>query len=138
DNAGRANYNIYKSSDTATSSNESPVALQLSEINIGKSKFIYHDRSLPLLATATDFNYKGKADLVKGLFDLESHLLIQSLDVLYDNEAYVLDKKIDASLITHINTNSLAFSFEKNDILKNELPLSLKGSFNFFKKRIWY
>ncbi len=133
DNAGGANYNIYKSSDTATSSGENPVALQLSEIGINKSKFMYHDRSLPLLVIATDLNYRGKADLAKGLFDLESHLVIQSLDVLYDQEPYVLDKKINASLITHINTNSLAFSFEKNDILINELPLSLKGSFNFLK-----
>lgn len=135
DEKGNANYNIYKSTDTDTSStsSENTASLKISGIHIKKSRIIYSDRSLPLLATAKDFNYNGEADLSEGLFDLHSKIKIQSLNVSYGGEAYLLDKKIDASLITNVNTNSLAISFQKNDIKINELPLSINGTLNVLK-----
>jgi AsmA protein len=133
DEKGNANYNIYTSTDTSSATSESTASLKISGIHIKKSRVVYSDRSLPLLATASDFNYNGEADLSEGLFDLHSKIKIQSLNVSYDGESYLLDKKIDASLITNVNTNSLAFSFQKNDIKINELPLSIKGTFDVLK-----
>src|SRR5690606_29189546 len=50
---------------------------------------------------------------------------------IYDGQPYLKNKKIDANLVTQINTNSLAFIFEKNDLKINRLPLTFTGKFAF-------
>jgi AsmA protein len=135
DSAGHANYNIYKSTDTSAAppSDSSEVALKIDKISIAKSKLVYHDRSLPMEIVGEGLNYIGTGDLSKEVFDLTSNLKIDSLNFLYDGEVYVEKKKLNAQLITKINTSSLALVFEKNDLLINKLPVGFKGRFDFLK-----
>ncbi|UOE48880.1 AsmA family protein [Mucilaginibacter sp. SMC90] len=135
DSAGKANYNVYKSSppkqdnkaDTASAS------LGIEQILIDKSHLVYDDRSLPMQINARELNYKGSGDLSKDIFDLYSHVDAASVDFYYGNKAYVLKKKVNADLVTSINTKSLAFAFQKNDLLINQLPVKFKGRFEFLK-----
>lgn len=135
DSAGKANYNVYKSSppkqdnkaDTASAS------LGIEQILIDKSHLVYDDRSLPMQINARELNYKGSGDLSKDIFDLYSHVDAASVDFYYSNKAYVLNKKVNADLVTSINTKSLAFAFQKNDLLINKLPVKFKGRFEFLK-----
>ena len=63
DSAGKANYNVYKSSaqkqtdkaDTASAS------LGIEQILVEKSHLVYNDRSLPMQIAARNFNYKAAA-----------------------------------------------------------------------------
>lgn len=132
---GEPNYAIYTgSADTSkqtSSANESQ--LKIEAITIKHSKLVYDDQSLPMLIIAKDFNYKGKGDLTQAIFDLKTHVEIGSLDFSFDNTAYVIDKKINADLVTRVNTESLALLFEQNNIKINKLPLEFKGSFEFLK-----
>jgi AsmA protein len=48
-------------------------------------------------------------------------------------QPYVLNKKVNADLVTSINTKSLAFAFQKNNLLINRLPVAFKGKFEFLK-----
>ncbi|WP_330860468.1 AsmA family protein, partial [Mucilaginibacter sp.] len=135
DSAGKANYSVYKSSppkqdnkaDTASAS------LGIEQILIEKSHLVYDDRSLPMQINARELNYKGSGDLSKDIFDLYSHVDAASVDFYYGNKAYVLRKKVNADLVTSINTKSLAFAFQKNDLLINKLPVKFKGRFEFLK-----
>ena len=51
----------------------------------------------------------------------------------YDKSEYLKNKKVKADLITKINTNSLSFIFEKNDLVINKLPVEFTGFFDFLK-----
>ncbi|QKJ30608.1 AsmA family protein [Mucilaginibacter mali] len=135
DTAGRANYNIYKSTgqQTAAPADSSGASLGIEQILVEKSRLIYNDQSLPMKIIARDFNYTGSGDLSKDVFDLSTHASIQSLDFYYAKQAYIIGKKVNADLVTKINTKSLAFIFQKNDLMINELPVQFKGRFAFIK-----
>ena len=135
DSLGKANYAIYQSQpSTPTASNEPNTAkLRLENIQINNCEMVYNDRSLPMLVKAHGFNYSGKGDLSKAVFDLYTHTSIDSLDFYYANQPYVLRKKVNADLITSVNTNTLAFIFQKNDLKINQLPIDLTGKFEFLK-----
>jgi AsmA protein len=136
DSSGKANYNVYKSKDTkpANAADTSSASLGIEQILIENSRLTYNDRSMPMLINARDFNYKGSGDLSKDVFDLYSHVQSTSVDFYYGNKVYVLHKKVNADLVTSINTKSLAFAFQKNDLLINQLPVKFKGRFEFLKE----
>lgn len=134
---GQPNYNVYKSEpDTATTAatpDSAGASLKLENIHLDKTELVYNDRSLPMTITAKGFHYTGSGDLSKAIFDLHSDLRIDSFKLAYDGQTYITDKKLQADLITKINTSSLTLLFEKNDLLINRLPVQLHGIFEFLK-----
>jgi AsmA protein len=136
DKDGHANYNVYRSKQPASASHQadsSGASLQIKKILIEKSKLVYNDRSMPMLINARDVFYEGNGDLSKAIFDLNSHTEIGSMDFYYNRLAYFVSKKINADLVTKINTNSLSFLFEKNQLTINRLPVEFNGSFAFLR-----
>lgn len=134
DEKGGANYNVYtpaasteKTSDTASAS------MRIEGIFIDNSKLVYNDRSLPMLINVFGLNYSGKGDFVQQVFDLKTHADIDSLDLYYDGQAYLQHKRINADLLTKINTNSLDLIFDKNDLKINQLPVAFNGKLSFLK-----
>lgn len=131
---GYPNYNVYKS-DTSkastTPSDSSTLSLGIEKIKINNSHLVYNDRSLPILIKAVGLDYTGKGDLTKSIFDLQSKLHIDSFDLAYGGEAYVEQKQLNADLLTKINTSSLSFIFEKNDLMINRLPVNFNGRLDF-------
>lgn len=131
---GEANYNIYKSSSTQEKSKDSTdTALKLESIEIINSKIIYDDQSTKVHFDAFGFDYLGKGNLDKAVFDLYSRAKIRKLNVIYENEPYLMNKQIDADLITKVNVNSLSFFFEQNNLKINQLLVDFKGKFDFLK-----
>ncbi|WP_163408828.1 AsmA family protein [Flavobacterium ajazii] len=131
---GEANYNIYKSSSNQEKSKDSTeTALKLERIEIINSKIIYDDKSTKVHFNALGFNYLGKGDLNKAIFDLHSKAKIEKLNIVYDDEPYLMNKKVDADLITKVNVNSLSFFFEQNNLKINQLLVDFKGKFDFLK-----
>ncbi|SMD18169.1 AsmA family protein [Pedobacter nyackensis] len=135
DKNGRANYNVYQSADKSAEKPDTTAAtaIKIEGIFINKSKLSYEDQSVPMLISATGLNYSGKGDLSKAIFDLTSQAQIESLDVLYDNKPYLVNKKINARLVTKINTNSLDLMFDENDLKINSLPIHFVGRFSFIE-----
>ncbi len=132
DEAGQANYNVYKSDTAKTSAADTANAsLKIENIVIENSHLMYNDQSLPMFINAKGFNYTGKGDLSKAIFDLFTHAEVDSLDFTYDGQEYVHSKKINADLVTKINTSSLALEFQKNDLKINKLPVQFNGKFEF-------
>lgn len=131
---GEANYNVYKSSAQASDSKDSTdTALKLERIEILNSKIIYDDLSTKVHFDAFGFNYLGKGDLNKAVFDLYSKAKIEKLNIVYEGEPYLMNKKIDADLITKVNVNSLSFFFQQNNLKINQLLVDFKGKFDFLK-----
>ncbi|QSB26855.1 AsmA-like C-terminal region-containing protein [Flavobacterium sp. CLA17] len=131
---GEANYNVYKStSKTSASKDTTDTALKLERIEILNSKIIYDDKSTKVHFDAFGFNYLGKGNLDKAVFDLYSKAKIEKLNIVYENEPYLMNKQIDADLITKVNVNSLSFFFEQNNLKINQLLVDFKGKFDFLK-----
>lgn len=135
DEKGQANYNVYVSETKQQKAprNNSEASMKIEKIEIDDSHLVYYDRSIPMAIDAKDFYYTGKGDLSKAVFDLQSHIQSDSLNFNFDNQFYLEHKQIDASLVTKINTDALAFSFEKNDLTINRLPLQFTGRLDFLK-----
>lgn len=135
DAAGHPNYNVYKSAPATASSqaDSGSASLKIARIQLESCNIIYDDQSLPMYIQAKDVNYTGKGDLSKAQFDLHSRIRIHAFDLSYGGTSYILSKPLNGELITKINTNSLDFIFEKNDLKLNELPVRLNGSFGFLK-----
>ena len=130
---GLANYNVYIAEKEVEKTDEESAAIKLDRIEIINSQLTYDDQSTQLHFDAFGFNYLGKGDLSQDIFDLYSKAKIEKLNVLYENEHYLMNKKVDADLITKINVNSLSFVFEQNDLMINQLPVDFKGKFDFLK-----
>nr|WP_315201440.1 AsmA family protein [uncultured Flavobacterium sp.] len=131
---GEANYNVYiAKKETAPKEEESDTGLKLEEIEITNSKIVYDDQSANVHVDAFGFSYLGNGDFSKAIFALRSKLKIEELNVVYQNEPYLMHKKVDGELITKINTNSLSFVFEQNDLFINKLLVDFTGKFDFLK-----
>jgi len=131
---GRPNYNVFQSA----ASNNQPAdsngaSLKIDRIQLEHCRIIYNDKSLGLNIRAKEVNYLGKGDLSDARFDLYSHISIASLDLAYGEVPYIQSKKLDGNLVTKINTKSLNFSFERNDLKINQLPVQLRGEFSFLR-----
>lgn len=132
DKQGNANYDVYQSADKQVAKEDTTgTAIKIEGIFISKSKLSYEDQSVPMLIRAQGLDYTGKGDLSKAIFDLSSKAQIESLDVYYNNEPYLVDKKVNARLVTKINTNSLELRFDENDLKINSLPIHFVGRFAF-------
>ncbi|MGH2665742.1 AsmA family protein [Flavobacterium sp.] len=129
---GEANYNVYISDKTAKS-DSTGTSLRLEKIDIENSHLVYNDKSAKILIDAKGFNYEGNGDLNKAIFDLYTEAKIDSFDFSFGGEEYLKNKKVDADLITQINTNSLAFVFRQNNLVINKLPVEFLGKLNFLK-----
>ncbi|MFC4746071.1 AsmA family protein [Flavobacterium branchiicola] len=130
---GEANYNIYKSKAATKPEDSTETALKLERIEILNSKIIYDDLSTKVHFDAFGFDYLGKGDLNKSVFDLYSKAKIEKLNVIYEGEPYLMNKKVNADLITKVNVNSLSFFFQQNDLKINQLLVDFKGKFDFLK-----
>lgn len=130
---GEANYNVYVSDQETKTDSNSETSLKLEKIDIRDSHLVYNDRSAKMRIDAKGFNYIGKGNLDRAVFDIETEAEIDALDFTFGNENYLKDKHIKADLITKINTNSLAFVFEQNNLKINKLPVEFTGKFDFLK-----
>lgn len=135
DTAGHANYNIYATPKTkpGTPADSTSASLKIRKIIIEHSRLTYNDASLPILINAQGLEYEGNGDLSQAVFDLHTHMQLQSIDFYYNRTPYFINKKLNADLITKINTNSLALLFERNELLINQLPVTFTGQFSFLR-----
>jgi AsmA protein len=130
---GQANYNVYVSDGKKTTADATSTSLKLEKITIENTHLVYNDRSAKIRIDAKGFNYTGKGNLDQAIFDIYTEAEIDSLDFTFANENYLNNKKVRANLITKINTNSLAFVFEQNDLKINKLPVEFTGKFDFLR-----
>lgn len=135
---GQANYNIYVAPENRKEKKdpnapEEGTAIKLERIDLENCHVKYNDRSAKILVDAKGFNYIGKGNLSEDIFDLATDAKIDELDFFYDRTGYVRKKEVRADLITRINTNSLSFILQKNELRINKLPLKFTGLFTILR-----
>ena len=105
--------------------------MRLDKIAIENTHLVYNDQSTKILIDAKGFNYIGNGDLDQAIFDIYTEAEIADFDFTYDGQQYLNNKSVKADLITKINTNSLAFVFQQNNLKINKLPVEFSGKFDF-------
>ncbi len=130
---GEANYNVYIADKSNKKEKSGETAIRLDRIQIENTSVTYDDKSTNVFMSALGFNYLGKGDLDKAIFDLETEAKIESFDFFIGDKEYLKNKKVNAELITQINTNSLAFVFQQNNLVINKLPIDFIGKLDFLK-----
>ena len=130
---GEANYNVYNSENKVTTKDTASAKLRLDKIIIENTHLVYDDKATKILIDAKGFDYIGKGDLDKSIFDLKTEAHINDFNFTLDKEQYLKNKKVNAELITKINTNSLSFIFEQNNLKVNKLPIDFVGKLDFLK-----
>lgn len=129
---GEANYNVYKSGSEAESDDTTDdTGINLQRIELRNTRLIYDDKSTGINITANGFNYLGKGGLEESIFSLRTKAEIQQFSFLFGGESYLKDKHINAELTTQINTHSLSFIFQQNNLKINRLPVDFKGKLDF-------
>lgn len=131
DKNGGANYNVYISEEKEAEIEESETKVKLRRIHITNTHLVYDDLSTDILIDAKGFNYLGKGKLDEAIFDLQTKAHIESFDFRFSGEQYLKNKKVNAELITQINTQSLSFIFNQNNLKINQLPVDFKGKLDF-------
>ena len=129
DSLGNANYLIFKPSNNESSNN--PFSLEVDLLKIDKGFVRYNDASAKFYFKGNNLNYVGSGKMEEVLFSLNSTLDILSFELSYDNVYYVKEKPIYADLVTLINTESLTFEFQKNDLRIKDLLVNFVGQFGF-------
>ena len=127
---GIANYEIIKSSDEKTEvKSEKTVAFGLSvnSYSINNSTIKYNDKQGKLLVELSNFNHKGSGDFSQENSELETETS-SLISFAMDGNSYAKNQKLQLDAILGIDLTNNKFTFLKNRLKLNKLPLIFDGS----------
>ncbi|MFK7899981.1 MAG: AsmA family protein [Cyclobacteriaceae bacterium] len=104
-----------------------PLKLDISSIVINDGKIIYHDQTLPLLATLTDVDYDGGLSIDGDLYDLANTLAVGNVQVIYNRLNYFDRKRLFVDMVLAMNLIENTYSFKENTVKINDLALVFDG-----------
>lgn len=129
---GNSNFDIFPASKAdSTAADTGSFELEIDNFFFQKSRFIYQDTSLDMVCEANDIDYRGSGELAEGQFNLQSNIQIGELQLVYDKLPIFNRNRLAADLLTRINTETTALTFERNALKINDLPLNFVGAFEF-------
>ncbi|WP_343855019.1 AsmA-like C-terminal region-containing protein [Algoriphagus jejuensis] len=129
---GNSNFDVFPISKSEnTASDSSSFELEIDDFFLEKSRFVYHDTSMDMICEANAVNYRGNGTLVDEQFNLQSNIQIGEFKLVYDELPIFNRNRLSADLLTRINTETTALTFERNALKINDLPLNFVGAFEF-------
>lgn len=129
---GEANYLVVKGNDD-TEEDDKGFDLQIDQLEIKNAIVRYCDEAGNLYFNAVNFDYLGSGNMSEAVFQLNSKIRVRSFDFSFDDVFYVKDKPLLADLETLIDTKSLTFEFQKNNVKIKDLLVSFIGRFGFIE-----
>lgn len=129
---GIANYDITHPSDTTQESvpsteSDSEVNISINRWTIQEGAITYTDHPGNLSTQLIGLNHSGSGDFTLDKFDLKTTTSISSFSLMYDDIAYVSNKRIEADLTLGMDLESLLFSFKENRIAINQFEMGIDG-----------
>jgi AsmA protein len=133
DTKGNANFDIFPSdpADTVAVASSGSPNVRIQDIRLESCKLVYVDTDLGLSVLADGLDYAGSGDLQAAIFDLTSKVSIMDFGLEYEGVRYFSRKQVSANLFTKINTESTAITFERNQLVINDLPVDFVGKLEF-------
>lgn len=118
-------------SDVAASDAEqSSFGMQLSKIEINDARVSYHDVTLPLQVDLTGI----EMDISGRMYGSETRLTAEGtsdqFNLVYDGTSYISKTRLGLKSLLDINFDEMDFRFSEGEVMVNNLPLDLQGSFS--------
>lgn len=125
---GRANYDIaVPSADTTTVEESGDFSFGIDHWEIVNGEVVYDDESLPFRAALKGLNHSGSGDFSQDVFDLSTHTVIDSLDIVYDGTNYMSEKRVEMDAIISIAEEYSKYTFKENSAKINDFAMSFDG-----------
>jgi hypothetical protein len=114
----------------AMESQESSFGMQLSKISINRSSVTYTDVTLPM-----ELTFNGIDMLINGrMYGPDTRLNAEGnaeqLNLVYNDVAYISKTRLGIKSLLDINFDTWNFRFSEGELLVNNLPLDLSGTFS--------
>lgn len=124
---GEANYDIAKSSDEKEDSgSDSELSLEVQHYEINDSRLNYLDESSGMFLRVLELNHSGTGDFAAETFRLETQT-DALVSFAYDSTDYLNKNKVSLDAILNMDLKNMRFTFEENEALINQLPLTFEG-----------
>ena len=130
DAKGNANYDITIPSKTQTTTDKSDTpstfGLSISEYAITNSTIKYNDKKGKIAVELTDFNHEGSGDFSQANSELNTKTA-SLISFAMDGNSYAKNQKIQLDAVLGMDLINSKFSFLKNELKINNLPLIFDG-----------
>jgi uncharacterized protein involved in outer membrane biogenesis len=128
--SGKSNWDIAKPAASGTpSGKKSQTKVELKNIRIKDAFLRYDDETTPMLFSLADgqFDISGEMKGSSSLLDIEG--TADSLMFDYDSTRYAKNLKVSVKGTLQADFDKMSFTFMKNNIVVNKLPLEAQGTF---------
>ena len=129
DKDGKANYDIAKESGDSSESapgTDSNFTLSLKSYEITKTTIRYDDRASGINLEILEMDHSGNGDLSAEKSELDTHTSAK-VSFEMDSTNYLNNNKIQWDALIGIDLSQNKYSFLKNELLVNQLPLVFDG-----------
>jgi uncharacterized protein involved in outer membrane biogenesis len=128
--SGKDNWNISKPAPaTEPVAKKSSSVIQLKSIQINDASFNYNDETMPVIFSLADgkFSISGEMKGSNSLLDIDG--TADSITFDYNGTRYAKNLKVSMKCALQSDFDKMSFTFLKNNILVNQLPLEAQGNF---------
>ena len=125
--SGKANYDIYKSDGSSSSSESSEFTLAVKNYSINSTDISYKDYQSKLIFETKDFNQTGSGNFALDQFDLKTENKIASTSLNMDGIPYLKNTPISGPLELGVDIPNSKYDFKDNNIKIHDLLLKVVG-----------
>ncbi len=121
---GKANWDIIKPSAAASETSESKALdLQLTQYQLENTEIIYNDQSRRFFTHLKGVQHTGSGNFKEELFTLNSKTEVENWNLSFLGKPILSNVKASLEAPIVMNFKKMEFTFEKNMLLLNELPI---------------
>lgn len=114
----------------ASDTGQSTFGMQLSKIEINNARVSYYDVTLPLQVDLTGIEMDISGRMYGSETKLTAEGVSEQLNLVYDGTSYISKTRLGLKSLLDINFDEMDFRFSEGEVMVNNLPLDLQGSFS--------
>jgi uncharacterized protein involved in outer membrane biogenesis len=126
----QVNWQIFPEEEDTGTSSEGTFGLQLSKIEINNASVTYFDETLPMELVLNGIDMVLDGRMYGSETNLKAEGKAEQFNLVYDGSNYISKTRLGISSRLDINYETMDFRFTEGELLVNNLPLVLEGSFS--------
>lgn len=119
-----------ESAQETTGSEPGTFGMQLSKIEINDSRVSYIDVTLPLQVDLTGIEMDISGRMYGSETKLTAEGTSEQFNLVYDGTSYISKTRLGLKSLLDIHFDAMDFRFSEGEVMVNNLPLDLQGSFS--------
>ncbi|MBW8323865.1 MAG: hypothetical protein K0M50_03785 [Prolixibacteraceae bacterium] len=133
--SGAANWNIAKTSETATSASPEIAGtsdvfkMKLNDIQVNNLNLLYDDRQMPMKMWVKNTNLSSTGEVAGTLTTFDMKAEAAEFIFEYDSVQYISKTRLKAETLLKVDYDKMNFAFDQGKLWINNLPLEVNGSF---------